>query len=133
MLEKNCGEILNVGSIAGFVPGPYMCTYHSTKAYVLNFGQAVSHELRKTKIKFLTLCPGPFESGFVAKAKNDYTFSKIKPIPAIKVAEYGYKMLQKRKRVAVVGFKNKVTVFAPRFFTNKFVCSVSAKTLKKGD
>ncbi|MBE7089723.1 MAG: SDR family oxidoreductase [Clostridiales bacterium] len=133
MLENNEGHIINVGSIAGFVPGPYMCTYHATKAFVLNFGESVCHEIRKTKVKLLTLCPGPFESGFVGRAGNDWTFKKIKPVSAKKVAEYGYKKSLQGKRVAVVGFKNKLTVFAPRFFSRKFVASASAKTLKKGD
>ena len=133
MLENNEGHIINVGSIAGFVPGPYMCTYHATKAFVLNFGESVCHEIRKSKVKLLTLCPGPFESGFVGRAGNDWTFKKIKPVSAKKVAEFGYRKSLKGKRVAVVGFKNKITVFAPRFFSRKFVAAASAKTLKKGD
>ncbi len=133
MLKNNEGHIINVGSIAGFVPGPYMCTYHATKAFVLNLGESIAHEVRKTKVKVLTLCPGPFVSGFVGKAGNDYTFQKIKPVPAEKVAEFAYKKSLKGKRVAVYGFKNKLTVFAPRFFSRNFVASASAKTLKKGD
>ncbi len=131
MLENNEGHIINVGSIAGFMPGPFMCTYHATKAFVLFLSEAIAHEVRKTKVKVLTLCPGPFESNFVKLAHNDYTFSKIKPISAKKVAEFGYKKSLKGKRVAIVGLKNKVTVFACRFFSRKFVCSVSAQTMKK--
>jgi short-subunit dehydrogenase len=132
MLKNNIGHIINVCSIAAFVPGPYMCTYHASKAFVLNFGESISHELRKTKVKLLTLCPGPFESGFVEKAKNNWTFEKIKPVPATKIAEFGYKKSIKGKTLAVYGFKNKLTVFAPRFFLRKFVSKISAKTLKKG-
>ena len=131
MLEENEGHIINVGSIAGFMPGPFMCTYHATKAYVLFLSEAIAHEVRKTKVKVLTLCPGPFESNFVKLAHNDYTFSKIKPISAKKVAQFGYKKSLKGKRVAIVGFKNKITVFACRFFSRNFVCSVSAQTMKK--
>ncbi len=133
MLERNEGHIINVGSMASFVPGPYMCTYHASKAFVLNLGESICHEIRKSKVKLLTLCPGPFESGFVSKAKNDWTFKKIKPVSAMKVAEFGYKKSIKGKRIAVLGFTNKLTTFAPRFFSRKFVASVSASTLKKGD
>ena len=98
MLERNEGHIINVGSLAGFVPGPYMCTYHASKAFVLNLGESIAHEIRKTKVKLLTLCPGPFESGFVSKAKNDWTFKKIKPVSAEKVAKYAYKKSIKGKR-----------------------------------
>lgn len=133
MLQRNQGKIINVGSIAGFVPGPYMCTYHATKAFVLNLGEAIAHEIRKTKVKILTLCPGPFTSNFVEKAGNDYTFKKIKPVSAQKIAETGYKYSQKGKRICVVGFKNKLTVFAPRFFSRKFVAKVSASQIKQQD
>ena len=133
MLKNDDGHIINVGSIASFMPGPYMSTYHASKAFVLYLGEAVAHELRKSKVKILTLCPGPFDSGFVSTAGNDYTFDKIKPIPAEKVAEYGYKQSKKGKRIAVVGFGNKLTVFAPRFFSRKFVATITAQTTKKED
>lgn len=133
MLKNDQGHIINVGSLAGFVPGPYMCTYHASKAFVLNLGESIAHEIRKTKVKILTLCPGPFKSGFMNKAGNDYTFAKIKPVSAEKVALYGYKQSLKGKRIAIIGFTNKLTAFAPRLFSRKFVATVSAGTLKKGD
>lgn len=131
MLAENEGHIINACSIAAFMPGPFMCTYHATKAYVLLLGEAISYEIRKSKVKLLTLCPGPFLSEFVSKAHNDYTFKKIKPISAQKVALFAYKKSLKGKRVAIVGVKNKLTVFACRFFPRKFVSMVSAKNMKK--
>ena len=130
MLEKNEGHIINISSIAGFVPGPFMCTYHASKAYVLNLGEALMREFKGTNVKILTLCPGPFESNFVAVAHNDYTFKKIKPKTAKEVAEYGYKMSKKGKWLKVVGFGNKITVFLPRFFSRKFVSNISAGQIK---
>jgi len=131
MLENNEGHIINVASIAGFVPGPYMCTYHACKAYVVLLGEAISYELRKTNVKLLTLCPGPFLSNFVKLAHNDYTFQKIKPISAEAVAKFAYKKSLKGKKLAIVGFKNKLTVFASRFVPRSFVTKTSAKTMKK--
>ena len=130
MLKQNEGHIINVSSIAAFFPGPYMTTYHASKAYVLNLGEAIAEEIKKTSVKILTLCPGPFESGFVEKAHNDYTFSKIKPITAKEVAQYGYKMSLNGKRMKIVGFKNKITCFLPRFFSRKFMALMSQKNLK---
>lgn len=132
MLYFNEGHIINACSLAGFVPGPFMSTYHASKAFVLNLTESIAYEIRKTKVKILALCPGPFISGFVEKAKNDWTFKKIKPMPAKKIALYGYKKSIKGKLIAIPGFINKLTAFAPRFFTRKFVAKVSAGTLKKG-
>ena len=131
MLKYDEGHIINIASIAGFMPGPFMCTYHACKAFVLLLGEAISYEIRKTNVKLLTLCPGPFLSEFVKKAHNDYTFKKIKPVTALKVAEFGYKKSIKGKSLAIVGFKNRLTVFACRFFPRKMVTMVSAKNMKK--
>ena len=132
MLKNNEGHIINACSLAAFVPGPFMCTYHASKSFVLNLTESIAHEIRKTNLKILALCPGPFISGFVEKAKNDWTFKKIKPVSADKIALYGYKKSIKGKRIAIMGFVNKLTAFAPRFFSRKFVAKVSAGTLKKG-
>lgn len=132
MLQNGEGHIINVCSIAGFYPGPYMCTYHATKGFLLLLGESISYEIRKSPVKLLTLCPGPFESDFVKKAHNDYTFSKIKPVSAAYVAEYGKRKSDQGKSLAVIGFKNKLTVFASRFVSRRFIAKTSAKTMKKG-
>ncbi len=133
MLANDEGHVINVSSIAAFMPAPYMCTYHATKSFVLLLGEAISHEIRKTNVKLLTLCPGPFLSKFVELAHNDYTFKKIKPITAAKVAQIGYKNSLKGKNLHVIGFKNRLTIFATRFVPRKLVTKSSAKTMKKGD
>ncbi len=131
MLKYDEGHIINISSIAGFMPGPYMCTYHACKSFVLMLGEAIAYELKNTNVKHLTLCPGPFLSNFVKEAGNDYTFKKIKPNTAENVAKFGYRKSLKGKTMAIVGFKNRLTVFACRFFPRKMVTMVSAKNMKK--
>ena len=131
MLKNDEGHIINVSSIAGFLPGPFMCTYHACKGFVLLLGESISYELKGTNVHLLTLCPGPFKSNFVAKAHNHYTFTKIKPVDASYVAKFGYKKSLKGKTLAVVGFKNRLTIFATRFAPRSFVTASSAKTIKK--
>ena len=131
MLKYDEGHIINISSIAGFMPGPYMCTYHACKSFVLMLGEAIAYELKNTNVKHLTLCPGPFLSNFVKEAGNDYTFKKIKPNTAENVAKFGYQKSLKGKTMAIVGFKNRLTVFACRFFPRKMVTMVSAKNMKK--
>lgn len=130
MLEHNEGHIINVASIAAFMPAPYMCTYHACKSYVLFLGEAIAYEFRKTQVKVLTLCPGPFISKFVDVAHNDYTFKKIKPVSSLKVAEFGYKKSLKGKHLAIVGIKNRLTIFLTRFFPRRFVTAMTAKNMK---
>ena len=125
------GHIINVSSIAGFIPGPYMCTYHATKGYVLLLSESIGYELKKYNVKVLTLCPGPFKSNFVKLAHNDYTFKKIKPFEASEVALKAYKASKKGKRLLITGVKNKLTIFVTRLFPRRLVTFSSAKTMKE--
>ena len=62
------GAILNVASIAAFMPGPNFAIYYATKAYVLSFSEALTEELRPSGVKVSCLCPGPVETGFQARS-----------------------------------------------------------------
>ena len=108
-----------------------MVTYHASKAFLSNLSEGIARELKGTGVKLTTVCPGPFESGFVSKAGNDYTFSKIKPMSATKVATISYKACMKNKSFLVIGFKNKLMMFLTRFAPRKFVTNTSASQIKK--
>lgn len=66
MKKANYGHILNVASIAGFMPGPLMSTYYATKSYVVRLSEGIREELRrdKSKVKISVLCPGPVDTNF---------------------------------------------------------------------
>src|SRR5207248_10507363 len=67
-LIKNRGGILNVVSVAGFLPGPGMAVYYASKAYVLSFSEALRAELAPHGVRVTVLCPGPVPSEFQARA-----------------------------------------------------------------
>ena len=96
MVKENKGHILNVASIAGFMPGPLMATYYSSKAYVVRLTQSIRHELYKqhSKVKISALCPGPVATNFnkVADVKFNIAQANSK-----QVAKYAVnKMLKNR-------------------------------------
>lgn len=132
MIKENEGHILNINSIAAFIPGPFMSTYHASKIFFLYMSEAIERELKGTNVKVTSICPGPFASDFVNKAHNDYTFSKMKPLSTEKVADITYKAFKKNKSLKIIGFKNKLMMFATRFAPRKFVTDASAKQIKKG-
>jgi len=123
MKEKNRGKIMNVASLAAFQPGPLMAVYYATKAFVLSFTEALSVELKDTKIKVSALCPGPTKTGFEEKANLESSglFKNLKNATAKEVAEYGYKKLMKGRVVAVHGFKNKTIAFGGKVFPRSIV------------
>ncbi|MFD3929770.1 SDR family NAD(P)-dependent oxidoreductase [Streptomyces sp. NPDC058614] len=85
MLERGSGAVLNVGSTAGYQPGPYFAVYSATKVFVLNFSLALRQEYRGRGIKVTALCPGPVETGFfeaigTRKAAVTGSFTTTEPV-----------------------------------------------------
>jgi short-subunit dehydrogenase len=115
MIQRERGGILNVGSVAGFVPGPGMAVYYATKAFVLSFTEALAEELKGTGLKISVLCPGPTESNFgnVARGKRVRPM-KTSKMTAAAVAEHGHRAFRDGKVTAVPGIQNKAFVFLNR-------------------
>ncbi|MGH2731857.1 MAG: SDR family NAD(P)-dependent oxidoreductase [Actinomycetota bacterium] len=116
MLARNRGRILNVGSTAGFQPGPFMAVYYSTKAFVNSFTEALSAELDATSVTATVLCPGPTKSGFVAAAKMERVnlFKAPQVADASSVAEAGVRAMLEGKAMVVPGLMNKASVQSTR-------------------
>lgn len=116
MIRQNRGGVLNVGSTAGFQPGPFMAVYYATKAYVLSFTEALAEELSGTGVKVSCLAPGATATGFKAAAgmENSRLF-RLAVMDARTVAEAGYQGFRAGKVLVVPGFRNKFGVFSVRF------------------
>jgi len=118
-LARHRGGILNVASVAAFLPGPGAAVYYASKAFVLSFSEALHRELAGRGIRVTALCPGPVPTEFQARAgmRLDRA-ADLLTLPADKVAEIGYRGLMAGKRVAVAGFGNKIAVFMVRLMPN---------------
>jgi short-subunit dehydrogenase len=64
MVERGCGAVLNVSSLAGFLPVPGQAAYGAAKAFVLSYTEGLRNELRGTGVTATALCPGPVATGF---------------------------------------------------------------------
>jgi len=117
MRERGRGRILNVGSVAGFQPGPMMATYYATKAYVNSLSQALANELRGTGITVTCLCPGPTETEFTAVAgmHPGRAFSVGHRMTARQVAEAGVRGMDRGKVLVIPGGRNRLVIFLQRF------------------
>ena len=133
MIARGRGKILNVASTAAFQPGPMMAVYFATKAYVLSFSEAIAHELRGTGVHVTALCPGATETGFQrsAGATGSRVFDSRKLPTGADVAVYGYKVLQRQKRVAVHGAINKMLAFGTRLLPRRAVVAITKMLISR--
>ena len=114
-LAQQRGGILNVASIASFLPGPGMAVYYATKAYVLSFTEGLRRELAPKGIRVTALCPGPVQTGFQARAGvNGVHYPRGFLCTADQVARAGYDGLMRGRRVVVPGLHNKIVPWLPR-------------------
>ncbi len=111
MRARKSGKIINVGSMAGFSPIPYMNVYAASKAFVRAFTEALEEENRLFNIQTMLLCPGATETNFFEAAKigpdRKASFSSKDLETPEQVVVSALKGFRKHKRITISGIQNK--------------------------
>jgi short-subunit dehydrogenase len=126
MLHRRQGRILNVASTAAFVPGPFLGTYHASKAFVQSFSHALGTELKGSGVTVTSLCPGFTKSQFHARAgliRSERFFT----MDAGTVARIGYRALMQGRPVVIAGWLNKLAIGLARVVPARWVALRVAK------
>jgi short-subunit dehydrogenase len=113
-LRRHGGGLLNVASVASFLPGPRMAVYYASKAYVLSFTEALHTELAPKGVRVTALCPGPVLTGFQRRAGVGERLPPLLGQSAEAVAAAGYRGLMAGQRVVVPGLGNRLVTLMPR-------------------
>jgi uncharacterized protein len=132
MAARHYGYVMNVASLAAFMPGPVMANYYASKAYVLSLSEAMHEELKQDGIKVTALCPGPVRTNFQERAqlqKTDTAKSFI--MEAKKVADVGYLALWRGKAVVVPGTFEKIVPIIAKLLPRSLVRKASFLSQKE--
>ena len=133
MLARKAGRILNVGSVAGFQPGPLMAVYYATKAFVNSFSEAIANEVAGSGVTVTCLAPGATESEFDSAAgmtpRRSTAMNAV--ADARSVAEAGVRAMMRGKRLVVTGARNRMLLFAERFTPRGMVLSAVRRLQEK--
>jgi uncharacterized protein len=115
MLKRKAGGIILVSSMAGFQGTAFAANYSACKAYILNLGEGVNRELRKTPVNVSVLVPGPTDTPAVAP-RDDVDFSKMpmSPMSTRSVVRGALKAVLANKAVYVPGTMNQVMAVMSR-------------------
>ncbi len=130
MKKKGMGKILNVASIAGFMPGPLMATYYATKAYIVRLSESIREELKKEKsnVQISILCPGPVSTNFNNVANVKF---HMREANSQDVAKYAIKKLEKGKFYIVPGIDVKLAKLGAKLVPASFVSKITYKIQKR--
>ena len=130
MKAKGSGKILNVASIAGFLPGPLMATYYATKAYIVRLSEGIREELKKEKsnVQISILCPGPVNTNFNNVANVKF---HIREANSMKVAKYAIKKMQQGKFYIVPGLDVKIAKLGAKIVPAPIISKITYLVQKR--
>ncbi len=124
-VTRHRGGILNVASLAGFIPGgPNMAVYFATKAYALSFSEALHSELKPKGVRVTVLAPGPVPTEFQGRAGIRPRKRDLLTVSPERAAREGYAGFARGRRVVVPGLGNKFVAFLPRIMPRSLILSV---------
>lgn len=114
MVARGRGGVLNLGSIAGFMPGPNMALYYASKSFVRSFSEALHEELRHTGVTVTCVAPGPVATEFLKRSGADRVrlFKVLPKVDADYVAERAWRGFKSGRRLVVPGLSAKLAAFA---------------------
>jgi short-subunit dehydrogenase len=126
-IVRHKGGILNVASIAGFLPGPGMAVYHASKAFAVSFSEAMHQELKEDGVRVCALCPGPVPTQFFSRAgiPRGY-FPAFLARTAERVAREGYEGFMGGHRIVAPGGPNRIVTLLPRLLPRGLIAGYSA-------
>jgi len=132
MIARRRGRILNIASMAGFVPGPLHAVYYATKAFVISLSEALANELAGTGVTVTVLCPGPVDTEFTRQPEMQGIRLLQRTASARTVAEAGYRAMLQGKTVVVPGLFSKITVHGLlRLSPRRLTTSISRALMEK--
>ncbi|MBO0718058.1 MAG: SDR family oxidoreductase [Rhizobiales bacterium] len=132
-VARHRGGILNVASLAAFLPGPGMAVYYASKAYVLSFSEALHRELSGRGVRVTALCPGPVPTEFQVRAGLSLpAAARMLELSAERVAQIGYDAFMAGQRVAIAGIGNRLAVSLMRLVPHALLLRLTDQTRAAG-
>ena len=130
MKAKGTGTILNVASIAGFMPGPFMSTYYATKAYIVRISESIREELKKEKsgVQISILCPGPVSTNFDQVANVKF---KMRQANSMEVARYAIRKLEQGKFYIVPGIDVKLAKIGAKLTPTPLISKITYRIQRR--
>ena len=128
MLKRKTGRIMNMASVAAFLPGPLMAVYYATKAYVLSFSEAIASEIAGSGVTVTAVCPGPTKTEFQVRAGiAEAPLFQRGAMTSPQVAQIGYDAMMRGQRSVVTGFSNKISALGTRFLPRAATAAIAKR------
>jgi short-subunit dehydrogenase len=130
MRGRRSGAIINVASVAGLLPIPYMAMYGATKAFQVSLGLGVSDEVRRDGVIVQTCCPGHTMTGFHTTAGRNSPAPHASEQTAAQVVSESLAALDRGKSFVITGFRNRLLMRAQSLLPRALVRWATLRAMK---
>lgn len=125
MRRRGRGMVVNIASVAGLQPVPYMAAYAASKAFVLSFSLALWAENRPCGVHVMAVCPGSTETAFFAAAGMRGGAPGAQSPEA--VAQETLAAMAARRRLVITGGRNRVLAALVHWLPPAWVLAMAAR------
>jgi len=133
MVERGHGHVMNVGSVAAYLPSPSFAVYAATKVYVRNFTEALDCELKGTGVRAICVNPGGTRTEFLDQAGQKLKKSgELAMMTSARCAQIAVDKMLAGRRNVVTGFMNALSMFAVRFLPRAWMPAMAQLTMDAG-
>lgn len=123
-------RIINLASVAAFLPQPDFAVYAASKSFTLSFSRALNAELKQRKISVTAVCPNPMNTEFFSIAGDKPASKSIKDIGVERVDHMVSTALRKAEKgrdLSTSCWQAKVIHFLSRILPHRFILFVERK------
>ena len=135
MVARRRGGVLNLSSVAGFMPGPYMALYYASKGFVRLFSEALYQELRHTGVTVTCVTPGWVRTPFYERAGVSLIplFRLLPKLDPEDVAERGWQGFKSGRRLVVPGLSSRLAVLVAALLPSAAMLALVGKLQRSGN
>jgi short-subunit dehydrogenase len=127
MLARRSGHVVQVASVAGFLPGPLASVYYASKAFVVSHSEALRHELEGTGVSITLSCPGPVATEFQRASGVKGRVGERAAMSARDVADATADAMLARRFLVVPGAPNLALVALSRVVPNRVLAGLVSR------
>lgn len=121
---NDCSRIVNLASVAAFLPQPQFAVYAATKSYVLSFSRALQYEIKDRRVSVTAVCPGPVDTEFFDLAdpeQKGFAYKKFFMAKAPRVVKKALDDVAYGREISIYGFPMKAVFLLTKILPHHLI------------
>lgn len=129
--QRRAGGVIQIASVAGFIPFPYCAVYGATKAFVVSFSHALHEEARRHGVHVMVVNPGSTSTNFFVAAGGRSPGAVKRMQTSAQVVDEALRAFDRGRRSVTTGTLNRLAVVAASLTPRGWIASALGSIMRK--